>query len=186
MADQRRCPGPHPRRLVTGPRQSVPLHTITRHAMTEPRATPEQSPEIEGSRPYSAFFAGLPPKLLGLGKRLAAAEQRISELQAMHNTGVDMRLEQDARLMSVEQRISELEVNRPAAAGHAPAGSLVERVRTAILNHGDGGEYYDEARAAIRAVANAARSRDLNGQSIAVMTWEGVARWLEQEVERHG
>ena len=94
--------------------------------MTESHPTPEQSPEIEGSRPYSGFLAGLFPELIGLGKRLAAAEQRISELEA----------------------------KRPAAADHAPAGSLVEQVRTAILNHGDGGEYYDEARAAIRAVAN--------------------------------
>ena len=99
---------------------------------------------------------------------------------------ISITLELADRLAAAEQRISELEAKRPAAADHAPAGSLVEQVRTAILNHGDGGEYYDEARAAIRAVANAARSRDLNGQSIAVMTWEGVARWLEQEVERHG
>ena len=54
------------------------------------------------------------------------------------------------------------------------AGSLVELVMTA-----GGMGLTESARAAIRAVAAAARLRDLNGKSVAVMTWEGVAQWLE-------
>ena len=46
----------------------------------------------------------------------------------------------------------------PAATAPVPAGSLVERVRTAIVEHGDGETYIDEARAAIYEVAEWLRS----------------------------
>jgi hypothetical protein len=66
----------------------------------------------------------------------------------------------------------------------APAGSLVERVADAIYTNGIGDGFVTEARAAIRAVAAAARLLyALNGQSV-VTTWDGVAQWLEQEVEQ--
>jgi hypothetical protein len=70
---------------------------------------------------------------------------------------------------------------RPASAEAQPAGGLVERVAGSIWKTCDLGI---EARAAIREVAAAARLRDLNGQSVAVMTWEMVAQWLEQEANQ--
>ncbi len=71
----------------------------------------------------------------------------------------------------------------------APAGGLVKRVAEKmgpqLQAAMDAGELpYGAARAAIREVAADARSKDLNGQSIAVMTWESVAQWLEQEADR--
>jgi hypothetical protein len=68
----------------------------------------------------------------------------------------------------------------PASTEAQPAGGVVEKVARVI----DGDLYGVEARAAIREVAAAARLRDLNGQSVAVMTWEGVAQWLEQEANQ--
>jgi hypothetical protein len=62
------------------------------------------------------------------------------------------------------------------AAGDA---GLVEEVLDAM---GEGTEV--EARKAICKVAARARAHDLNGMSPAAMTWEGVARWLEQEANR--
>ena len=58
-----------------------------------------------------------------------------------------------------------------------PTGSLVERVRTAIVEHGDGETYRDEARAAIHEVAHWLRER--GGYPDAWM-----AQMLEQEAER--
>jgi hypothetical protein len=61
----------------------------------------------------------------------------------------------------------------------SPAAGLVEEVLDAM---GEGTEV--EARKAICKVAARARAHDLNGMSPAAMTWEGVARWLEQEANR--
>jgi hypothetical protein len=58
-------------------------------------------------------------------------------------------------------------------------GGLVKTVLDAM---GEGTEV--EARKAICKVAAWARAHDLNGMSPAAMTWEGVARWLEQEANR--
>jgi hypothetical protein len=59
-----------------------------------------------------------------------------------------------------------------------PADSLVERVRSVVASADSA-----SARAAIRAIAAAARAKDLDGQDRAVMSWSGFARWLEQEAE---
>ena len=77
------------------------------------------------------------------------------------------------------------EVPEPATTP-TPASSLVERVAAAIdgAPYDDGLHQWDEARAAIREMAAAARYRDLNGQNVTVMTWEMVAQWLEQEAEQ--
>ena len=72
----------------------------------------------------------------------------------------------------------------PASAFPAPAGSLVERVGDVFLCKSFSTDDPLGARAVLHEVAAAARSRDMNGQSIAVMTWEMVARWLEQEATR--
>jgi hypothetical protein len=74
----------------------------------------------------------------------------------------------------------------PIVTSAAPASSLVNRVAKSISHEGCiawEAVYGKEARAAIREVAAAARLRDLNGQSVAMMTWEGVAQWLEQEAD---
>jgi|Laugresu1bdmlbsd_1035121.scaffolds.fasta_scaffold00899_4 hypothetical protein len=68
-----------------------------------------------------------------------------------------------------------------------PTGSMVVRVGRAIANADEeclADSWAPEARAAIRAMAAAARSRDLGGQSVPFMSWDGVAQWLEQEAER--
>jgi hypothetical protein len=66
------------------------------------------------------------------------------------------------------------------------ASSLVERVAAAIdgAPYDDGLHQWDEARAAIREMAAAARYRGLNGQNVTVIIWEMVAQWLEQEAAR--
>jgi hypothetical protein len=70
---------------------------------------------------------------------------------------------------------------RAASAGAQPAGGLVERVATIItLAKTSRGAAED----VLSEVAAAARLRDLNGQSVAVMTWEMVARWLEEEASQ--
>jgi hypothetical protein len=66
----------------------------------------------------------------------------------------------------------------------SPAGSLVERVGDVFLCKSFSTDDPLGARAVLHEVAAAARSRDLNGQGIAMMTWEMVARWLEQEATR--
>jgi hypothetical protein len=43
-----------------------------------------------------------------------------------------------------------------------------------------------EAEDAIRRLAALARSNDLNGQSVAVMTWRGVADWLTEQAQQQG
>jgi hypothetical protein len=95
-------------------------------------------------------------------------------------------------LLELRDRIAALEaaqanqfrgVTEKAASAEAqPTGGLVERVRRVIGD--DAPCSHSNARAAIRKMAAAARSRDLNGQSVAVMTWEGVAQWLEQEANQ--
>jgi hypothetical protein len=72
-----------------------------------------------------------------------------------------------------------------APAAEAQPGGLVERVAARIEFGIDANQDPEGiARAAIREVAAAARLRDLNGQSVAVMTWEMVAQWLEQEASQ--
>jgi hypothetical protein len=98
-------------------------------------------------------------------------------------------------LLELRARIAALEAAQSSTRGilgNSPTGSLVERVRLKILRaeFAEGWETGSdepaerEARAAIREVAAAARLRDLNGQSVAVMTWEMVAQWLEQEANQ--
>jgi hypothetical protein len=68
-----------------------------------------------------------------------------------------------------------------AASAEAQPGGLVERVATIITlaktSRGAAEDVLSEA-------AATARLRDLNGQNVAVMTWEMVARWLEQEANQ--
>lgn len=59
-----------------------------------------------------------------------------------------------------------------------PASSLVERVVDALAN-ASGSDWEEAARAAIREVAAAVRSRGDRP-----FTWEHVAQWLEQEADR--
>lgn len=70
----------------------------------------------------------------------------------------------------------------PAASTEARPTGLVERVADGIcksLHCGDTPEDWEtEARAAIRAVASAARAHHRNG---VVATWDTFAQWLEQE-----
>jgi hypothetical protein len=75
---------------------------------------------------------------------------------------------------------------------------LVERVADAIAEMATSAGIVDSrpARAAMRAIAADARARaaqaiaadawakDLNGRSIPILTWEGVARWLDQEAQQ--
>ena len=84
-------------------------------------------------------------------------------------------------------RLAEQQAAKPAPPEPAPARSLVVRVDQAMAMACDDASdphWAPEARAAIRAVAAAARLlHALNGPSV-VVTWEGVAQWLEQEAER--
>ena len=121
------------------------------------------------------------------GSRIA--EQRISELERLQSW---IPSEVADSLDSLAERLSALEGSRPAVAGPAstgsavkecltadPAGSLVDGVRIAIINHGEGGECYDEAHAAILACAGWLELRKLRSALTA-------ARWLRAELKRHG
>lgn len=65
-------------------------------------------------------------------------------------------LELADRLAAAEQRISELEGNSsaPVTSSPAPAGGLVEMVAEVISNGDDGHHWHDESRAAILAAAD--------------------------------
>ena len=87
------------------------MQTTTYHTMTEPHhATPEQWADVEKR---ASDCRGGPACLLELRDRLAAAEQRISELERLQNW-VPPELEDS--LDAFDQRISELEANsKPTA-----------------------------------------------------------------------
>ena len=91
---------------------------------TPHRATPEQWALVEQYAEVDCYSDSV---ILELCHRLAAAEQRISELE-----GNSKPAPKDRQIRN-----------------SAPTGSLVERVRTAIVEHGDGETYTDEARAEI-------------------------------------
>lgn len=150
------------------------------------RATPEQWVQIERFVEECSYDSCL----LELRDRLAAAEQRISELEG-NSAKQEIREAEAFGLMPVIEppqlsdeavgalwdepsqacarriyragwdaamavqnlRRQDKDAER-AAEPAAPAGSLVDRVCTAIVEHGDGETYTDEARAAIYEVAN--------------------------------
>ena len=185
------CCLPQPRDPITTP------HNATPH-----RATPEQM--LRDVRDclvaHDAALLDLKSTVAKAGneheKRLAAAEQRISELQAM----------QDARLMSAEERIRELERlqswvppeiadsldsladrlsalegSRPAAADPASAGSLVAEACNAITKkNGINANWTPEdcARLVIHTCALWIERRE-PGSALA------AARLLRMEVGRH-
>ena len=154
---------------------------------TPHRATPEQWAVTER---WAAEMLPYYSCILELRDRLAAAEQRISELEAGAACPHVVSSDEGTSYCGLAEQTAN---SQPTPNDRQIRSSLVRCVAFAISRCKDSAAWDDdafywapEARAAIRAVANAVRSRDLNGQSIAVMTWEGVARWLEQEVERHG
>jgi hypothetical protein len=151
--------------------------------MTEQhKATPGQWAMIE-----SRIWGPNSSCILELRARVEALEGLIHELQTIHNTAVDWRMEQDHRLNQLEaamrprtftaEEVAPIVVPTVKDSLTVPAGSLVERVRDIIgLDPvGDG-----KARAAIREVA--AWLRDLPG-------WEGstldaIGSLLDQEATR--
>jgi len=71
----------------------------------------------------------------------------------------------------------------PATEGSsAPAGELVERVADAIYRNGIGDGFREEARAAIREMAKAAK--DQIGLAGVPDSWTEFAEWLEQEANQ--
>ena len=138
--------------------------------MTDPtphRATPEQWAQIERWAENGSIYS---PLILELRARVEVLEAGAT---CPHIVSSD---EGTSYCALAEQR----QPDHFADAGKmVSAGSLVELVMTA-----GGMGLTESARAAIRAVAAAARLRDLNGKSVAVMTWEGIAQWLEQEADR--
>jgi hypothetical protein len=136
------------------------------------RATPE---DWEYIRLRAEDGVRLPNCLLELRARVEA-------LEAVQQDKLDRLIALDAADPTPDPAMYEL---RAASAEARPAGGLVERV-AARIEYGIDAELDPEgiARATIREVAAAARLRDLNGQSVAVMTWEMVAQWLEQEASR--
>ena len=163
--------------------------------MTTPhRATPEQWALIEQHAEFDCYSDDC---LLELRDRLAAAEQRISDLERNHFPDVTKMVPAATRRPLLEPSANHIaecggpcqegfwhcncglleQLNpelRPAPA--APAGSLVEAVQRAIHDtefpHGN-----DEARAAIYEVADWLESQDVGAGRAA-------ARWLREEVER--
>jgi hypothetical protein len=82
------------------------------------------------------------------------------------------------RDLIIAQRAAQL------ALGKEPK-SLVMRVSQAMeLLAGDSPMTYEpEARVALRTIAADARARDFNGKS-RLISWEGVANWLEREAQQ--
>lgn len=135
--------------------------------------------------PHSATpeqFQLLQQTMGDLADRLAAAEQRISELQAAHNVETNWQSEQDDRLRITDERLANLENvenlrqqdedAERAAEPSAPAGSLINRVAGAMADSDPG--YGKEARAAIMAVAD----------WLEQFEFVGAVHALRQKVER--
>ena len=85
-----------------------------------------------------------------------------------------------AALLSIKARVEALEANsqptpNPSQIRSFGEGdSLVKRVREAILNNVDGGDWADEARAAIRVIVG----------ELSAQCFVHAADWLEQEAGR--
>mgnify|MGYP006268395681 CR=1 FL=1 len=124
---------------------------------TPHRATPEQWALVEQ---YAEIDCHTDSVILELRDRLAAAEQRISELEGNSSAGLTGS-------------------NYPAKPdSSAPAGSLVEVVRDAIACEYDPKDHcWVEARAAILACALWLEQQNVGAGRAA-------ARWLRDEVER--
>jgi hypothetical protein len=130
--------------------------------------------------------------IMELLHRVEALEGLIHELQTIHNTAVDWRMEQDHRLNQLEaamrprtftaEEVAPIVVPTVKDSLTVPAGSLVERVAQAM--HPDSfspaESWGTEARAAIREVAAAALQMHPDPN----LTWERVALWLDQEATR--
>ena len=161
--------------------------------MTDYKAAPEQWAALEeqSAPEYDST-------ILELRARVEALGALIHELQTMHNTAVDWRMEQDCRLNWLEatmpkvlEPLTEVRECMPAPVTHdpveaacaavaeqpsttpAPAGSRVERVAIACAKPCNV-TWDDQARAAIREMAATLRAQ----------YFEHAASWLEQEAER--
>jgi hypothetical protein len=145
---------------------------------TPHRATPEQWNDL------GAFASDTRACVLELRSRIEALEavqqqvkQQVSELQTMHNTATDWRMEQDARMRALE---SPQQPTVKESLTHAPAGSLVERV-AARIEYGIDANQDPEgiARSVIRVVASCLRQSDA-----VIMPSREIPRALEQEASR--
>ena len=102
-------------------------------------------------------------------------------------------------ILELRARVEALESDGPAvsrdrepasvAMQPTPASSLVERVAIALAESDHPHQlWHDDARAAIREVAAAARAQDSKHRDPSgvpeLVTWETVALWLEQEANR--
>ena len=171
--------------MMGEPRAETPDHPLSLMEIDIPADHPLRNPD---------YVAGL---VHGTALRLDAMQKRVEALEQLHQAVVDLneRFTLDPlvdRVEALEQmaahqlpRIEALEAaQRPPV---APA-EMVERMAWPLAKRFSdsrpGTDCTPFARDVLREVAAAARLRDLNGQSVAVMTWEGVAQWLEQEADR--
>lgn len=138
-------------------------------AMTKQhKATPEQWTVTE--KTSGACLSACILELRARVKLLEAAQQR-----PPHQDKLD-------RLMALDaDEVAPIVVPSVKVSFPAPAGSLVERVATAIYDAPNTYEgWRSEARAAILEVAAAALQMHPDKN----LTWERVALWLEQEAKR--
>jgi hypothetical protein len=142
--------------------------------MTNHKATPEQWAQVEewADKPCSSVSDAC---ILELRARVKVLEKLVHELQTMHNTAVEWKMEQDYRLNELEAAATppgfrpgvHVVVATPTAGGGppvkaveaeaaqpqpAPAGSLVERVAIVCAKPCKW-TWDDQARAVIREVA---------------------------------
>ena len=111
-----------------------------------------------------------------------------SRVEALEEAENDRRFEAGKALIDKHDqqrpRVFTAEEVAPVVVPTAPAlsSSLVMRVLSAMAHAPDGFGYEQEARAAIREVAAAARAQDQAAPEM-VLTWAGVAEWLEHEAD---
>lgn len=133
----------------------------------------------------------------GTALRLDAMQKRVEALEQLHQAVVDLneRFTLDPlvdRVEALEQmaahQLPRIEALKAAQRPPAALAGVVERMACLLARRFSdsrpGTDCTPFARDVLREVAAAARLRDLNKQSVAMMTWEGVAQWLEQEADR--
>jgi hypothetical protein len=172
--------------------------------MTNHKATPEQWAQVEewADNPRSSISDAC---ILELRARVKVLEELVHELQTMHNTAVEWKMEQDYRLNELEDaatppglrpRVHTVTVVATPTAGGgppvkaveaeaaqpqpAPAGSLVERIADVFLNKSFTADDPIGARAAIREVAAWLRVESEGHFGSELLS----AQQLEQEAEQ--
>ena len=164
--------------------------------MTNHEATPEQWAALEAAASHGGTYAS--DCLLELRARVQTLEERcevqlmqLSDLQERHHRltlqvgHLEYELVRDdddePQQHCLEAMDPPEDNSKPTSNPGQIRSSLVERLTYAIGQDDENIDWTPEARAAIREVAAVAREQDQAAPEM-VLTWGGVAQWLEHEI----